>query len=125
MSNVPVDDRSEAPRLLPDSEDRLHLAVTVTDHGSQVVAHVTGEIDMATCGRLRDAIEPHLGSAQRVVLDLSGVVFMDSTCLDVLEHARTRLSADGGSLILRNPSRVARRLLSVAGLTELFAIEIG
>jgi anti-anti-sigma factor len=97
----------------------------VIEDGLEVVAFVSGEADMATCGRLRDAIEPHLGPGQRVVLDLSGVTFMDSSCLGVLEHARTTLTTDGGSLILRNPSRAARRLLSVAGVTKLFAIEIG
>jgi anti-sigma B factor antagonist len=125
MSNVPVTDQAEVEHLLPDAADPLHLAVTVFDHGAQVVAHVTGEIDMATCGRLRDAIEPHLGSGQRVVLDLSGVTFMDSSCLGVLEDAHTRLTADGGSLILRNPSSVARHLISATGLTKLLAIEIG
>ncbi len=102
------------------------LVVAVVEEGGRaVVAHLTGEIDLATCGRLRDAIEPHLGSRQRVTLDLSAVTFMDSSCLSILQHARTRLTDDGGSLILRNPSRAARRILSVSGLTNLLAIQIG
>jgi anti-anti-sigma factor len=76
------------------------------------VIHVRGEIDMATCERLRDAIEPYLGPRQTIVLDLSGVQFMDSSSLQVLERARGTLTADGGSLILRNPSKAARRLLT-------------
>ena len=103
---------------LPVSDD---FTVDVVEEDGQIVAHVHGEVDMATCGRLRDAIEPHLGPGQRVVLDLSGVTFMDSTCLDVLLAARTTLTRDGGSLVLRNPSHVADRVLSVAGLVELFA----
>lgn len=101
------------------------LAVVVTEEAGQTVAHVSGEIDIATCERLRDAIEPHLGRGQRVVLDLSGVRFMDSSCLGVLLKARTTLTADGGSLILRNPSRAATRVLSLAGVAELFDTEIG
>lgn len=103
----------------------LPLMVAVVDEGWQVVAHVTGEVDIATCGRLRDAIEPHLGPRQRVVLDLSGVSFMDSSCLRVLEHAGTVLSADGGSLVVRNPSSAARRLLSLGQMRKLFTTEIG
>jgi anti-anti-sigma factor len=114
-----------ADGLLPDAADALPLAVVVIQDGRQVIAHVTGEIDMATCGRLRDAIEPYLGPAQRVVLDLSGVTFMDSSCLSVLLHARTTLTADGGSLVLRNPSRAAHRLLSVSGMEKAFQLEIG
>jgi anti-anti-sigma factor len=105
--------------------DPLGLHVEVVDEGWQVMAHVTGEIDIATCSRLRDAIEPHLGPRQRVVLDLSGVTFMDTSSLRVLEHARTRLTADGGSLVLRNPSSAAHRLLSMAQVASLFTTELG
>ncbi len=101
----------------------FHVDVVV---GSDVtVALVMGEIDLASCERLRAAIEPHLGPNQRVVLDLSGVRFMDSTCMNVFLTARTKLSADGGSLILRNPSTAAHALLSAAGLASLFDIQIG
>jgi len=78
------------------------------------VIHVRGEIDMSTCERLRDVIEPHLGPQQAIVLDLSQVEFMDSSSLHVLEEARGKLTADGGSLILRNPSQAARLLLTAA-----------
>lgn len=111
-------------KSLPVVDDEFgDFAVIVTEEEGGTIARVTGEVDMATCGRLRDAIEPHLGPDQRVVLDLSGVSFMDSSCLSVLLDARTTLSTDRGSLILRNPSSAARRVLSVSGMEELFDIE--
>jgi anti-anti-sigma factor len=111
--------------LVDDSSSAVHdeFTVVVAEEAGETVAHVTGEIDIATCVRLRDAIEPHLGRGQRVILDLSGVRFMDSSCLNLLLQAHTTLSSDGGSLILRNPSDIAQRLLSVSGLAELFDIE--
>ena len=87
------------------------------------VIHVRGEIDIATCERLRDAIEPFLGPEQTIVLDLSGVEFMDSSALHVLEQARGTLTADGGSLILRNPSRAARLLLTAAQAQHLLEVD--
>jgi anti-anti-sigma factor len=78
------------------------------------VIYVRGEIDIATCERLRDTIEPHMGPQQTIVLDLSGVQFMGTAGLHVLEQARGTLTADGGSLILRNPSEAARLLLTAA-----------
>jgi anti-sigma B factor antagonist len=83
------------------------------------VIFVRGEIDMATCERLRDAIELHLGPAQTIVLDLSGVQFMDSSVFRVLQRARGTLTADGESLVLRNPSEAARRLLTDAQAQHL------
>jgi stage II sporulation protein AA (anti-sigma F factor antagonist) len=107
--------------LSPEADD--DLTVAVTQSAGHTVVHVSGEIDVATCERLRDAIEPHLGPEQRVVLDLSRVSFMDSSCLTVLLKARTTRTADGGSLILRNPSDAARRVLSVTGVEALFEHE--
>jgi anti-anti-sigma factor len=77
------------------------------------VIYIQGEIDMSTAERLRDVIEPLMGPDQTIVLDLAGVDFMDSSCLNVLAQARGTLTADGGSLILRNPSTAARRVLSI------------
>jgi anti-sigma B factor antagonist len=91
--------------------------VDATTEGT--VIHVRGEIDMATAGRLRDVIEPHMGPKQRIILDFSKVEFMDSSCLNVLVQARGLLTENGGSLILRNPSRAAHRLLSIRGATDL------
>ena len=85
------------------------FSTEVAQVGDETIIHVRGEIDVATCERLRDTIEPHLGPQQAIVLDLSEVEFMDSSCLRVLQQARGTLTADGGSLFLRNPSRVAWR----------------
>ena len=91
--------------------------VNATDEAT--VIHVRGEIDMVTAGRLRDVIEPHMGPNQKIILDLSEVEFMDSSSLKVLVQARGRLTENGGSLILRNPSKAAHRLLTVAGANDL------
>jgi anti-sigma B factor antagonist len=93
--------------------------------GGAIVIYVTGTIDIANCESLRDAIEPHLGPNQTIVLDLSGVRLIASAGLAVLVRARGQLTADGGSLVLRNPSEVARRVLSAAGTEDLLAHDAG
>lgn len=99
------------------------FSTSVTRDGDAVLICVTGEIDVATCERLRDAIEPHLGPRQTIILDLSGVEFMDSSSLSVLVQARGTLTADGGSLFLRNPSVAAHRLVTIAGLEDLLSTD--
>lgn len=124
MSHSPAMD-DDVPEAVDAMTDSATFTVDVTEEADQVIAHVRGEIDLSTCERLRDAIEPHLGPRQHIILDLSEVSFMDSSCLGVLLRARTTLTSDGGSLILRNPSKAARRLLSALGTTDLFDAEIG
>ena len=57
--------------------------------------------------------------AQTIVMDLSGVAFMDSSCLQVLVQARGRPTVDGGSLVLRNPSNAARLVLTATQAEDL------
>ena len=95
------------------------FSVDIVEEPGATVVHVRGEVDLATCELLRDAVEPYLGPYQNVILDLSDVDFMDSSMLHFLVQARGRLTGDGGALILRNPSRAARRLLTVAEMADL------
>jgi anti-sigma B factor antagonist len=100
-----------------------NFSTELAQTGDATVIYVRDEIDLATCKRLRDVIEPHLGPRQSVVLDLSGVEFIDSSGLHVLEQVRGKLTADGGSLILRNPSEAARRLLTVTQTEDLLHVD--
>jgi anti-sigma B factor antagonist len=95
------------------------FSTEVEREGDAIVIHVRGDIDIASCEHLRDAIEPYLGPRQTIVLDLSLVRFTDSSLLTVLVQARGRLTKDGGSLMLRNPSEAAHRLLTLAGAQDL------
>jgi anti-anti-sigma factor len=95
-----------------------HLNVRVSA-GDEVVVHVEGEVDMAAMELLRDSVEPYLAPQQTIVMDLSQVTFADSTLIKVLVRARGELTAAGGSLLLRNPSENARRLLTFGELESL------
>jgi anti-anti-sigma factor len=94
----------------------LPFSTEVVRVDGNTVIYVQGEIDVATAERLRDAIEPHMGPDQTIVLDLSGVEFMDSSCIRVLVQARGELTENGGSLVLRNPSPGAHRVLTLTGV---------
>jgi anti-sigma B factor antagonist len=106
--------------------DDAGVAIEVSEETGRTVVAVVGEVDMRALEVLRDAIEPRLGPHQTLVLDLAGVTFTDSTLIKVLAHARSRVAADGGRIILRNPSTVARRILTLTQAQDLVdAIEGG
>jgi anti-anti-sigma factor len=100
-----------------------HLSVRVSREGDEVVIHVEGEVDMAAMEQLRDSVEPFLAPNQTILMDLSGITFADSTLIKVLVKARGELTAAGGTLLLRNPSEKARRLLTYGELDTLIQDE--
>ncbi|HEX4528688.1 MAG TPA: STAS domain-containing protein [Acidimicrobiia bacterium] len=79
-----------------------------------------GEIDLATRDLLRSALEASHGD---VVVDLSGVSFLDSEGIAVLIAQRKRLIASSGSLQLRDAQPAMRKVLEIAGLETLIAEE--
>lgn len=85
---------------------------------------IAGEIDLSTSDRLDTDLE-HLMTAndgREIVLDLSGVDFLDSTGLRMLWTARQRAQAAGSRLVLAAPSEPVMRVLRVTKLDKVFQI---
>lgn len=100
------------------------LDLDVTE-GPEATIMLSGELDPATAPQLDQEIERILGtgSVQQLVLDLSGLTFLDSSGLRVFVTARAALTGQGGELRLRAPSANTQRLLDVTGLGEIIAVE--
>jgi len=81
---------------------------------------VSGELDLYTSERLRQAIEEATSvGADTVLLDLSGVGFIDSTALGVVVQETKRLEGLGRSLILVTDDPRTLRVLEVTGLDRI------
>jgi anti-sigma B factor antagonist len=86
--------------------------------GGERVLRVHGELDIATAGDLERAVLRPREPGERVILDLAGLRFMDSTGLRVLLRARTEAKAGRWDLYVRNvPANVAR-LFSISGVQD-------
>lgn len=97
----------------------MNFSAHVEKIDGATLIHLNGEIDVVSSEQLRSAIEPFLGPGHRIVLDFREVQFIDSACLNALVQARRSLAAEGGSLLVRDPSAMARRILLVTGLHDL------
>ena len=79
-----------------------------------------GELDLATAGDVEQELQRvEAGDAASIVLDLSGLTFMDSTGVRLLVNASTRSRTDNGRLrLLRGPASV-QRVMELSGVDEL------
>jgi anti-sigma B factor antagonist len=94
----------------------------ITRGADSVVVSLAGEIDLYNAHEVRDALlECCAESPVRLVVDLSGVRFIDSTALGVLIEARTRLENRRGFL-LAAPGLETKRALEISGLDRHFAV---
>ncbi len=91
---------------------------------SRRVVTASGEVDIASAPRLRDALfDAVLDADGDVVVDLTAVTFMDSTGLGVLANAYKRLGSHGRRLVVKSPTKKVRRVLEVCRLDEVIQIE--
>jgi anti-sigma B factor antagonist len=99
----------------------LHVVVSGGDTSYEV--RLQGELDMSTAAQLREELTRVTSDgARHVTVDLSSLVFIDSTGLSVLITGLKRLRQDGGDMALRSPTPATRKVLEITGLTEVFSI---
>lgn len=101
-----------------------NLGAEVEVDGDDVHVTLVGEIDVAcsaTMQRRLDEVSEFTDGA--VVLDMSGVSFIDSTGIRVLVSVRRRLLDQRRSLILRNVSAQTQRVLDLTGLGTVLGVD--
>jgi anti-sigma B factor antagonist len=89
--------------------------------GGWMVVTAVGEFDLLTAPRLHSVlIEAAVSAPAGIVVDLSGVTFIDSSALGVLVGAFN--AARGAERVIRfvRPDARVMRLFEITGLTKLF-----
>src|SRR6266571_7602531 len=87
------------------------------------IATVRGEIDISTAGTLSEHLERLAGkNPQRLVIDLAGVSFIDSSGLGGFVRIRKALPPDC-PVVIRSPQRRVRKLFKITGLDSVIAFE--
>lgn len=101
----------------------MELKVTTRSQVDHTVISVTGEIDLYTAPRLQSELTAALSSSPvRLIIDMSGVDFCDSTGINVLLAAHRHARERGGELLLAGPGSATRRVLQVTGLESVFTV---
>ncbi len=91
--------------------------------GDGVLVAVRGEIDFNRSPELHEALlELIQHKPRRLVLDLSGVSYIDSSGVGTLVDAQRRLSRAGGKVVLAGLQDRVRGVLEITGLDQFFTI---
>ena len=96
----------------------LQSATTPTD-GNAIVT-VRGDIDCETAGQLWQYLSYLVGQGHHhIVLDLGGMVLIDSAGVEVLARVSEWTGRKGGELVLRSVSPALAEQLALARRTEV------
>jgi anti-sigma B factor antagonist len=102
----------------------VELNVSSRFHDDHTIVTISGEIDLYTAPRLHSELAALLaeGMPARVVIDMSGVEFCDSTGMNVLLSCLRRARERGGELEIADPKPAVRKILQVTGLDSVFTL---
>ena len=101
----------------------LRLGIDVQKSSGHPVLHVTGEIDIYTAPMFKQAVVNLVSEGNKdVIIDLSGVTFMDSSGFGTLLGATRRLRPSGGGLHLAGPNSTIQRMLRLTRLDSIMRI---
>jgi anti-sigma B factor antagonist len=92
------------------------------DDDTHVVA-VVGEIDLFTAPEFKQRMSELIDAGRsRLVVDLSGTTFIDSSSLGVLIGAHRRLKLRGGTLLVVCDSEAIAKTFKITGLDGVFTL---
>ncbi|MFD3726009.1 STAS domain-containing protein [Streptomyces sp. NPDC058671] len=99
------------------------LSITTLVAATGPVLQVVGELDYTTATRLRDTLATvTLRPGQRLVLDLAGMEFCDSSGITALLAARARAHAAQADIALAGVPAHTLRILHIVGLDQVFTL---
>ena len=109
--------------MSPDELSPVELAVAVTSPAERTyVVAVAGELDLYSSPSLATALDAISAEAPRVVLDLDGVGFLDSSGLGTILLAVRRLREAGGDLALVANADATTKLLGMVGVDRVVPV---
>lgn len=116
-SNQPLTERAGTPRHVSE------ITVTRRTEGLAEVVAVAGEIDIATCHQLRAMLATAVDAGPgTVIVDMTGVEWIDSTGMGTLVGALKRARAKHGTVRVAGASDRIAKHFTVTGLAKLFGM---
>ena len=90
--------------------------------GGYAVVALRGELDLMDAADVADALEAFAAREPRIIVDLSGLEFIDASGVAALSRGRRHARDAGGDVLLAAPQRMVRRVLTIIWEGDGFAV---
>ena len=100
------------------------MEIRARDANRELLLEFSGDIDHHGARNALKEVEMAIDAAlpRLLILDFSGVAFMDSSGIALILRSQQRMQLLEGSVVLRNIPAQARRILDAAGIGRLVSI---
>lgn len=97
------------------------MTIDLKHEDGTLTARLSGELDHHTAGEMREKIDTAAlsGRCRRLILDFSGISFMDSSGIGLILGRYRLVQTIGGQLTVQGASPRLERMIRLAGLDKL------
>lgn len=101
------------------------MKIRAQDTDRELLLELSGDIDHHEARNALKDVEIAIDAAlpRTLILDFSGVSFMDSSGIALILRSQQRMQLLDGSVVLRNVPAQAKRVLDAAGIGRLVSIK--
>lgn len=101
------------------------MDIRARDTDRELLLEFSGEMDHHGARNALKEVEMAIDAAlpRSLILDFSGVTFMDSSGIALILRSQQRMQLMEGSVVLRHVPEQARRVLDAAGIGRLVSIQ--
>jgi anti-sigma B factor antagonist len=101
----------------------VDLAIDVVKRGDDTVLRLAGDIDIHSAPEITEQLTRLQGEGNRaIVVDLSGVSFLDSSALGALVAAHRAQTEAGGTLKIAAPRAHVLKVFRITRLSEVIPV---
>ena len=90
--------------------------VSVQRSGTTAIVRLAGELDLATAPELTDVLHGLEPTCERIILDVTGLEFIDSTGLRLAVVEHDRAAVDGFEFVITGAAGAVLKVLRLTGL---------
>jgi anti-sigma B factor antagonist len=105
--------------------DLLTMSVATVESGSEpyTLVELVGEADVTNSDALREVLDAEVAKRPRtLIIDLSGLRFMDSSALHVILRANRAMDREGGVVTLASPRDPVAKMLRLTAADQLIPV---
>ena len=105
--------------------DLLTTSVATVESGSEpyTLVELVGEADVTNSDALREVLDTEVAKLPRsLIIDLSGLRFMDSSALHVILRANRSMDRQGGMVALAGPRDPVAKMLRLTAADQLIPV---
>ena len=99
------------------------LTISTTVSGDVNEVKLAGRLDVKAAREAEAAFAEAAGAAQNIVLDLTELDYIASAGLRALKRLRGEVSANGGTLVLRNVQEDVMEVFEMTGFAAMLTFE--